>query len=299
MLYYYRSYIEYKDFLKKFSGVNSKFVDDFFSLYNSDSLPSDHVIDLEIVAAYLDTRKNNMLKTLKESYVRNVDYTITTYRGKNPGKKKQTILLTPDCFKLLCMQSKSKNAQKVRLYFLEVEKTLNMYKEEIYEAMMKRVQEVESNLKPIVPGSVKGAVYVLKAKEVIDSPREVHDIIYKIGSATDKKRGAKGRLTTYMADKADNDQLELVYLYKTDYAIEIEKCLKTLLKKTQYRKYKEVYRVDLNVIKELINKRCAPGVEKIERSLVITDYVKKGALSVKKGGESSELYAVLVHEDDE
>ena len=190
--------------------MNAKFVDDFFTLYDSKSLPTDHVVDLDVVASYLNTRKYNLLKTLKQSYVVNVDYNMIKTKGKNPGSPKIKIMLTPDCFKLLCMQSKSKNAQKVRLYFLEVEKTLNMYKEDIYESMIKRVQAVESNLKPIVPKGTAGAVYILKAAEVMSSPRKVRDILYKVGKAT---KSAKQRLSDYMSDKADNNQLELVYVY--------------------------------------------------------------------------------------
>jgi phage anti-repressor protein len=254
-------------------------------------------VNLETTAGYLKSTKADLYETLKKSYVENVDYKVTPLPTKGRGRRRMQILLTPDCFKLLCMQSKSKNAQQVRLYFLEVEKTLTMYKDEIYETMMKRVQEVESNLKPIVPEPVKGAVYVLKANEVMN-PRKVHDIIYKIGSATGKRDGLKGRLTDHMASRADNNQLEVVYVYKTENAKEVERCLKSLLKRAQYRKYKEVYRIDIEIIKDLINKRCAPAVNKIEQSLLKTEFVKKGALSVKRGGENSELYAVLVRGED-
>lgn len=262
----------------------------FFTLYDSNNLPTDHVINLETAATYLTTRKGHLYATLKASYVENVDYKVTPLPTNGRGRRMMQIMITPDCFKLLCMQSRSKNCQKVRLYFLEVEKTLSMYKEEIYNAMMKRVQDIESNLKPIVPSGTKGAIYVLKAAEVINNSRKVHAMLYKIGKS---RNNVRKRLSDYLADKADNNQLELVYIYKTEHADEIERCLKAILKKVQYRKHKEVYRIDIEILKELINKRCAPGVDKVERSLLITEYVKKGALSQKRGGSNSELYAVI------
>lgn len=44
--------MDYKGFLKRFSGVDSKFIDDFFALYDNNSLPSDHVINIEVAATY-------------------------------------------------------------------------------------------------------------------------------------------------------------------------------------------------------------------------------------------------------
>ena len=49
--------ITFRDYLKKFSSVSNKFIDDFFSLYNKDTTNDDFVINLDKVAKYLKTIK--------------------------------------------------------------------------------------------------------------------------------------------------------------------------------------------------------------------------------------------------
>ena len=56
-------------------------------------------------------RKGHIKDTLKESYTTNIDYKII--KGESTGlkgKPKEIILLTPKCFKIMPMQSKTKRA---------------------------------------------------------------------------------------------------------------------------------------------------------------------------------------------
>lgn len=286
--------MDYKDFIKKYSGVNAKFIDDFFSLYNENTLRTDMVINLDVVVKYLQSRKTHLLDTLRESYIEDTDYkhVYSNKTSPGPGRKSHVILLTPDCFKLLCMQSRSKNAQQVRQYFLEVENTLIEYRDVIEEAMMKRIEAVESNLKPIVPANIKGAVYVLRASDIATN-------VYKIG----RTKNLKQRMTQYMSDKADNNQLNVVYVYRTDNAKLVEDCMKTLIKSKQYRKYKEVYQIDMDILKDIISRRCGVAAKKLTADYrpnagITLEYQKKGALSVKRGGAGAGLFAVVIRDDE-
>ncbi len=47
----------------------------------------------------------------------------------------------------------------------------------------------------------------------------------------------------------------LIPLYETDYIDEVEKCLKNVLSTKQYKKRKEFYEIDIDILKELI-KTC-------------------------------------------
>lgn len=62
------------------------------------------------------------------------------------------------------------------------------------------------------------------------------------------------RLSTYDTGRADN--IEVVYTYETNDIVAVESCVKSLLKENQYRKYKEVYEADIDMIKGII-KDCA------------------------------------------
>lgn len=90
---------------------------------------------------------------------------------------KEIILLTPDCFKRLCLLSKTKKGEDVRTYFIELEKLINNYKNYIIEGLNNTVKILENNLKHI-PKNIKGCVYILK------SPKDI-DGIYRFGKTTD------------------------------------------------------------------------------------------------------------------
>jgi hypothetical protein len=70
--------------------------------------------------------------------------------------------------------------------------------------------------------------------------------IYKIG----RTRDLAARLRSHGSSLAD--ALEVVYVFKTRCVDKVESCMKLMLREMQYRKYKEVYEVDLDVLKKVI-----------------------------------------------
>ena len=50
--------ISLSTYLKKYSTISSKFIDDFYALYNYDTYDTDFVINLEILAKWLKAEKN-------------------------------------------------------------------------------------------------------------------------------------------------------------------------------------------------------------------------------------------------
>jgi len=171
-------------------------------------------------------------------YIKNVDYKINKIKSNTAGKPKEEILITSNCCKRLCMMSRTKKAEEVRTYFIEIEKLMNKYKNYIIEALNKKVNILENNQKPI-PNNKSGIIYVLKTD---------HDIVnlYKLG----KTKKFKERIRTHNSSHIDN--VDIVHIYETNYIDEVEKCLKNVLLTKQYRKRKEFYQIDLDVLKELI-----------------------------------------------
>ena len=55
-----------QEYLKKYSVINSKFIDDFFSLYDRNTDQSDFVINLLILAKWLMTTKGELKKNIIE-----------------------------------------------------------------------------------------------------------------------------------------------------------------------------------------------------------------------------------------
>ena len=108
------------------------------------------------------------MKTLRASYILNVDYTWSKPKSMQ-GRGRNTlriVMLTPDCFKTLCMQSKSPQADRVRAYFIAVEKTLLRYRLEIMNGMKTRILQLENNQRPNNKSLNKtGVVYVIRASD--------------------------------------------------------------------------------------------------------------------------------------
>ena len=67
-------------------------------------------------------KKGKLKETLVKTYTKNIDYKVEKEKeGKISKSNKEIITLTPDCFKRLCLLSKTKKAEEVRTYYLELE----------------------------------------------------------------------------------------------------------------------------------------------------------------------------------
>ena len=148
------------DFLKKYSTINSKFIDDFFGLHEYKIDLTQIYINFDLVCKWLKSRKADLKSTLTKSYIRNVDYTIK--KGKSTGGRPLEIInLSFDCFRRMCMLSRTKKAEEVRSYFIDIEKHINKYKDYIIEALNKKVDILDNNQKPKIDVQ-SGVFYVLK-----------------------------------------------------------------------------------------------------------------------------------------
>jgi len=246
--------IEIKDFLKKYSNISNQFIDDFFSINNYNYFENNFVIDLDIVVKWLDTYKRNLKLTLITSYLKNVDYTIEKIKkekGSGSGASlKEKILLTPTCFKKLCQLTKSKKGDEIREYFIKVEETLFRYKDYIINGLQNKIKKLEHNQKPKIYPTC-GVIYVF------ETPNTSGNSLYKIGKTKDLKQRLKSHQSPLSND------INILYYFETDDINRIEKCLKTFIKPYQYRKYKEVYQVNIDIIKDVISS-CANISENIK-----------------------------------
>ena len=90
------------DFLKKFSLINSKFIDDFYSFYDEGKTEYDQTINLEKIAVWLNVRKEHLKRLLKDNFIDGTDYNefkeINLNKGKGSNNTK-TVLLTYECSK--------------------------------------------------------------------------------------------------------------------------------------------------------------------------------------------------------
>jgi len=237
--------ISSKDFLKKYTNVPNTFIDDLYTMYTENTLPTDIVIDADFVSKWLCIPKFRIIETLKYTYEVNVDYTIT--KAVNPQKKStrannyKKVLMTPECFKLFAMRSATRKADEMRNYFIEIERTLLKYRQDLVNGLEKRIADLERNQRPkyTAKESKKGFIYIIKA-------HENRDDIVKIGRTSNLYK----RLSNHGSSRADDPHV--LYMYECDDIDEVESYVKGLIKKKKYRKYKEVYQADIEMIKYFI-----------------------------------------------
>jgi len=261
--------IQVKTYIKLISTVPEKFIDELFELYGEETIQTDFVINLDKVAHWLKCDKKQLLKTLRNTYKEDIDYVI--WRDKPQvkyGNNRIKCLITPDCFKRLCMMSRSKNAEQVRTYFIEIESLLIKYRTQLIQGIrqdMANIQKQKQIRKSI--DSKSGYTYIIKASH---SPKE----IYKLGHTKDLVK----RLGAYQTGKSED--VEVLFVYKTSDHEAVENCVKALVGKHRLYARKEIYHLNLDMLKSIM-----AGCGKLSAKL---EYRMRGPTKV--GGH---YYAVL------
>lgn len=170
--------------MKKFSTIPNQFLNDFFKLFNYESNDnSEKIVNGNDVIKWLEIHKHNLKKTLKKSYIKEIDYTITKIKkikGQG-GQKNEIIMLSIDCFKMICQSTQSKKGKEVRKYFIEVEKLLNKYKSYVIEGLENKISKLEKSIKPKI-NPKKGIIYVFR------TPDTPENNLYKIGRTINLKK---------------------------------------------------------------------------------------------------------------
>jgi phage anti-repressor protein len=230
--------------LKIFTTVPKKFIDDFFKFtqLNKD-VTSDFFIDVNKLSIWLDVSKYTITQMLKRSYVEGVDYIkrVDTKKTSINAHHKKEILLTSECMKRICMSSRSEKAETVRSYFIELEEFIIHYNDQIVDGLMRDIQDLAMKDRRNKKEDGPGLVYILRAASNVNKLGETMMDLIK-------------RLSTYNTGRMKD--VELLYSYRTTHRREVEKCVKALMREKRYRKRRELYEVDWEIISKLI-KGCA------------------------------------------
>ena len=158
------------DHVKRFTTVPDDFVDDLFKLYTPTTSQIDMVIPLDDVAKWLNAPKKGLRTTLSRTYIYGIDY--VSRPGPNPTKPEgrhgsnnyKTVLLSADCFKRLCMLSKTKKAEMVRSYFIDVETQFLRYMEELMQFLRRDLNPRRTEF-PSDGIASSGYLYIIRATD--------------------------------------------------------------------------------------------------------------------------------------
>lgn len=267
--------MRFVDFIKEYTTISNDFIDDFFEIFNDDIevYNNSFIVNSDTLMKWLEiNRKDIFIETIEKSYNIDEDY-IIEYPNKNTrgGINKKIYYLTTRAAKKYCLMTKSKKGNEIRNYFLDIEEILYKFKDYIIKGLQDKIKKLENNQKPLI-NPKKGVIYVFRAFDNNDN----ENTLYKIGRTFNLKK----RLSNYNAGLSDN--LELVLIYEADNIIQLEKCIKISMKKAQYRKYKEIYEINIDIIKKVI-KNCNSNLVQV-KNIKTKKEIKGGAniLKIKK-----------------
>ena len=88
------------------------------------------------------------------------------------------------------------------------------------------------------------------------------------------------------------NDLEVLFQFETENIDQVEMCIKAKMKKAQYRKYKEIYRVDLDIIKSTI-KKCDTEIIEINNEIDKKNKKQIGGNIIKKINNDEILYMLI------
>ncbi len=234
-----------ENFLKTHSKINKKFIEDFFGFQKRNELKEyePFIIDLEDVCFWLEAKKGNLKDTLIGSYIKDFDYIVIKNWVLGEQKPKthnnELILLTSDCFKMLCMRSNTKKANQVRQYYIELEKLLDKYKEIIVENLNKKISVLEKDLKN-EKYDLGDTVYIYKE---ID---ELGEIYFRVGET----ENLNSRLIKHNSSSVHKK--ELFVKIKTTHKKHLEECIKAHLYQYRYKDRKDYFKANPRLIKKAI-----------------------------------------------
>ena len=265
-----------EDFIIKRSNISKDFLRDFFNLGGDTYGDTYKNINFDDVVKWLDVVKNNLKRLLKDNFNIMDDYTeekILVKNNKRGANYVSKIMLTPDCFKELCMLSQSAKAKGVRKYYIIVEGLLRDHFEQIITDLNKELGLIKKNIKKET-NIVGGHIYILKAMNTTQKD------MYKLGNSDDMKK----RLRVYNTGNANN--IEPLFVMKVNDIIMVEGCIKNLAREYQYKKNKEVYNIDFEFLQKLCIK-CKNFINQLEKEFTNNNKSTKSKLKTIKNNKDN------------
>lgn len=246
------------EFLVRYGGVTSEIATQFSTMYSSSTSQQDPVIDLDMYVTLMVTQpRPNVLLLLRASYVEGIDYVMRkspTAGRRHGGHMKKLVLLTPDCFKRLCMRSRTAAAETVRSYFLRMETLTRRYfgaqaaksQTNVTVLLGNQRQRGASENKPESASEQDGDTQLMGDMYIFAVKGRVRNL-FRVGSTYNFKR----RMREHGSSHADSLEARVTRIRVCD-ARKVEQCVNVWLRDTKYRRGKEVYQVDYETIKETV-----------------------------------------------
>lgn len=275
--------IKLEDFIITRSNIPKNFLEDFFNLGGDTYGDTYKNINFDDIVKWFDVQKNHLKRLLKKNFKIMDDYTEEKILVKNKNRGANfvsKIMLTPDCFKELCMLSHTEKAKGVRKYYIVAEGLLRDHFEQIINDLNKELGLIKNNIKKPME-IIGGHIYILKAMNTNQKD------MFKLGNSNDMKK----RLRVYNTGNANN--IDLLFLMKVDNINMVEGCIKNLAREYQYKKNKEVYNIDFEFLKHLCIK-CKNFIKQLEKEFINNTVNTKSKIKMMKKKNNFASYYMII-----
>ena len=270
-----------EDFIKEHTTLPKKFVNDFYFITQKSYSDTEPIINFDVVSQWLDTDKSDLKKVLIKNFEIDFDYVAKKLTKKDGAKTNNyiDIKISSTCFKELCMISQTAKAKTVRKYFLEMEKIVKKYYKLIEEKLYEEIGLLKENQKK-KKHKVGGVIYVIEALNNADGEK-----LYKLGKTGDLEK----RIKTYNTGNANS--IKILFKIYVDDMDSVESCVKKALEKFKYRSNKEVYEIDIEMIKIMV-KKCDDFAGELKQILQDNEGKTKKAIARIKKNENT-IYMIM------
>ena len=228
--------------LKKYTIIDKDFINIFFKQFKVGEELEFHIKDID-VAKYLGVELNTIRRRLTNTFSKNINFIekvdyIKIKTGKTDGI---TYMINYQCFERLAMGGDGEQSESIRMYFVKLREFITENQKLIYQSM--------ENYEDLKKYSNFETIYFF----AVDDRKQN---IFKIGRTIDIVK----RLRNYNVGRIK--EVDLKYLALVKNALLIENCMKLNLKKYKIYKNKEIYTIEPNKIKKIINDCYCKNISK-------------------------------------
>ena len=274
----------YAKLAQEFTGEEQQtFVNNFRSYLSYDQ-NKEYVIDLEYITKLLGFTRKGKAKILLNKYlIENTDYKIALRsdpkRKNEGGFNKETILLSPNAFKELCIRSNTDKSHRIRQYYIKMETILFQHlNEQLTDSNTKlndnkiEIQSLNDKVKNYEKELLKYKNRIVKKYELGDRVYVIKDItkenIYKVGQTTNLNT----RDSAYHSGSLTS---KIIYIKNCKDCKLLERLVHSKLKKYKYNHEKEWFEVDFNIIKKTIDESQLFLDEEEGKSTIESDIIEE------------------------
>ena len=223
---YYMTNISLKQFLKTYTAISNKFIDEYYKFYEMCENDIFGIDAIKIVKYLGMINLTKFHERLRDKYILNEDYVIKKTLNKlSKGVQDTFYFVSFDGFEKICMKSKTEKGNQVRDYFIILRKFIDYYK-----------NNFANNINTLAKSNK--SIYIL----MVNKDKQ----ILKPGMA----KNIRKRLLSYATGKDKHP--DILFIMLVNDPKQVERCVKIFAKTYKFRGNQELYKMNFDMLKSIV-----------------------------------------------